>query len=158
MRKIDMIVIHCSATPEGKWFDEGDIDAWHKDRGFNGIGYHYIITLDGDVRAGRPESQIGAHAKGYNSNSIGICYIGGMDSKGKKAKDTRTPEQIKSMDVLINELCSKYPIVELVGHRDLSPDLNGDGEITPNEWMKQCPSFEVRDRYQSFLKDTVIKP
>lgn len=93
MRKINQIIVHCSATPEGKNFNANDIDRWHKERGFDCIGYHYVIDLDGTIEKGRPIEKVGAHVKGHNSNSIGVCYIGGLASDGKTPKDTRTVEQ-----------------------------------------------------------------
>ena len=84
MRNIKYIIVHCSATAEGKDFKEKDIDKWHRQRGFTCIGYHYVVDLDGKIEVGRPESQIGAHCKGYNSVSIGVCYVGGVAKDGKK--------------------------------------------------------------------------
>lgn len=97
MRKINKIIIHCSATPEGREITVEDITLWHKKRGFKTIGYHYIIYLDGSIHIGRPEEEIGAHCVGQNSNSIGICYIGGMDIENKRPKDTRTDAQKRSL-------------------------------------------------------------
>ena len=93
MRKIDKVIIHCSATPEGKDYTVEDIDRWHRERGFDCIGYHYVIYRDGSVHKGRDVAKIGAHCKGQNANSIGVCYIGGMTADNKQAKDTRTPQQ-----------------------------------------------------------------
>ena len=93
MRKINEIIVHCSATPEGKDFHASDIDRWHKAQGWKCIGYNYVIDLDGTVEPGRPLNEIGAHTVGHNSNSIGICYIGGCAKDGRTPKDTRTPEQ-----------------------------------------------------------------
>ena len=90
----------------------------------------------------RPWSRIGAHAKGYNRNSIGICYEGGLGKDGKP-KDTRTPEQRAALRRLVNELQIRFPGCKVCGHRDLSPDLNRNGRIEPNEWTKQCPCFNV---------------
>lgn len=150
---IDAIVIHCSATREGQNVKASDIDKWHKERGFAMIGYNYVIDLDGTIEVGRPLTMSGAHCntsgvsgKVYNSHSIGICYIGGLDKSGN-AKDTRTCRQKRSMQKLVNELVMKYPIVEIIGHRDASPDLNGDGKITKNEWIKMCPCFDARSEY-----------
>lgn len=161
MNKPEMIVIHCAATPRGKDFKAADIDKWHKNRGFKRIGYHYVINLDGTIEQGRAESEVGAHALGYNDKSIGICYIGGMSADGKVPEDTRTEEQKKAMAYLVVDICERYqkqgtPILDVVGHRDLSVDLNGDGVITPNEWMKECPSFEVKDTFVSFLRPVVV--
>jgi N-acetylmuramoyl-L-alanine amidase len=143
MREINLAVWHCSATKEGVEFDIHDIDDWHRARGFRKVGYHIVILLDGSKQFGRAIWEIGAHAEGYNHNSIGICYIGGLDMDGK-AKDTRTPAQRREMKTLKNYLDYMFPGIVHVGHRDLSVDLNGDGVITPEEWMKQCPSFDVK--------------
>lgn len=150
---IDAIVIHCSATSEGLDIKASDINRMHLERGFAGIGYHYVVDLDGTIEEGRPLSKDGAHCntkgtsgKSYNKHSIGICYIGGVDESGN-AKDTRTDAQKTSLASLVNELVMKYPIVEILGHRDTSPDLNGDGKITSNEWVKQCPCFDVKAEF-----------
>lgn len=149
MRKINLIVVHCSATPEGKDFAVEDIDRWHRARGFKKIGYHYVVYRDGTVHPGRAENEIGAHVSGYNANSIGVCYIGGLTADGKKAKDTRTAAQKRGLLNLLIQLRKKYPDARIVGHRDLSPDRNHDGKITPNEWIKECPSFDAKTEYQN---------
>lgn len=142
MRKIDLIVIHCSATREDRCFTEYDLDTCHRRRGFNGPGYHFYIRKDGRIVSTRPIERVGAHARGFNARSIGICYEGGLDREGHP-KDTRTPEQKHSMRVLVRTLLTDYPGCEVCGHRDLSTDLNGNGEIEPEEWIKACPCFEV---------------
>ena len=109
MRKINSIIIHCAATPEGKDFTVADIDRWHKKRGWKGIGYHFVIYRDGSVHEGRPLAQAGAHCVGHNAESIGICYIGGVDAAGKP-KDTRTPQQKEALVKLVAELRQKYNI------------------------------------------------
>lgn len=141
-RKIDLIVIHCSATREDRTFTEQDLAECHRQRGFNGAGYHFYIRKDGRIITTRPTEQVGAHAKGFNAHSIGICYEGGLDCRGRP-KDTRTSWQKHSMRVLVRVLLQDHPGCRLRGHRDLSPDTNGNGEIEPEEWMKQCPCFEV---------------
>lgn len=151
---IDAIVIHCSATRAGQDVRAADIDKWHKERGFAMIGYNYVIDLDGTVEVGRPLSRDGAHCntagtsgRSYNRHSIGICYVGGLDKDGKPA-DTRTPEQKRALRELVYKLMDEYPgIVEVIGHRDASPDRNKDGKITQNEWIKQCPCFDVRAEF-----------
>lgn len=140
---IDTIIIHCSATREGQDVRASDIDKWHRERGFACIGYNYVICIDGTIEEGRPLSMNGAHCKGWNTHSIGVCYIGGLDKAGNP-KDTRSEAQKKSMYQLVRSLLLKYPIKWIMGHRDTSPDLNGDGKITPNEWIKQCPCFDVK--------------
>lgn len=114
----------------------------HRRRGFLGIGYHYVIRRDGKVEFGRPTNKPGAHVRGHNAHSIAICLVGGLDPKGK-AEDNFTEAQYESLYDLLNML--DYPRAEILGHRDLSPDLNKDGKITSNEWLKQCPCFDVRE-------------
>lgn len=143
MRKIDTIIIHCSATKEGQHFTVADIDKWHKARGFNGVGYHYVILLDGTIEPGRQEHLAGAHTQGHNATSIGICYVGGLDAAGN-AKDTRTDAQKRALFAMVHDICTRHKIKEIKGHRDCSPDKNGNGIIEPGEWLKQCPCFDVR--------------
>ena len=144
MRKINLIVIHCSATREDRTLTAFDLNLLHRRRGFNGTGYHYYIRKDGTVFLTRPVERIVAHARGFNENSIGICYEGGLDCRGRPA-DTRTPEQRTSLHLLVRQLQEQFPGCKVCGNRDLSPDLNGNGEIEPEEWIKQCPCFEVKD-------------
>ena len=144
MRKIDSIIIHCSATKTGQDFTAADIDRWHRERGFNGIGYHYVIRLDGKLEKGRDVSLSGAHCKGWNERSIGICYIGGLDENGRLA-DTRTNAQKRVLYQMIMDLQREYNILQVLGHRNTSPDLNGDGIIEPYEYVKVCPCFDVRE-------------
>ncbi len=153
MKTIDSLVIHCSATRAGQDVRAADIDKWHKERGFAMIGYNYVIDLDGTVEVGRPLSRDGAHCNtaglsgvAYNKHSIGICYVGGLDAFGNPA-DTRTPEQKMALSELVYKLMEEYPIVEVIGHRDASPDSNGDGVISRNEWIKQCPCFDVKSEF-----------
>ena len=150
---IDAIVIHCTASRAGQDLRAADIDKQHKERGFAGIGYHYVIDLDGTVEIGRPLPKDGAHCntaglsgKSYNKHSIGIVYVGGLDENGEPA-DTRTPEQKQSLVTLVYRLMDKYPIKEVIGHRDASPDKNGNGTIEKNEWIKLCPCFDVRSEF-----------
>ena len=153
MKTIDAIVIHCSATRAGQDVHAADIDKWHKERGFAMIGYNYVVDLDGTIEVGRPLTRDGAHCNTsglsgspYNKHSIGICYIGGLDARGKPA-DTRTSAQKIALEKLVHELMGKYPIKEVIGHRDASPDKNGDGKITRNEWIKMCPCFDVASSF-----------
>ena len=134
MRKIDEIIIHCSATAEGKDFNAADIDRWHKQRGFKKIGYHYVIKLDGTIEKGRGLEEVGAHCLNHNKNSIGICYIGGLASDNKTPKDTRTTEQKKALWKLIVELLIKYPNATIHGHREFA--------------NKACPCFDAQKEYQ----------
>ena len=153
-QNIDAIVIHCTATRAGQDVHASDIDKWHKERGFACIGYNFVIDLDGTVEVGRPLNRDGAHCNtaglsgvAYNKHSVGICYVGGLDRNGNPA-DTRTPEQKKALAELVYRLMDEYPTIkEVIGHRDASPDKNGDGKISKNEWIKQCPCFSVQDEF-----------
>ena len=120
MRNINEIIIHCSATPEGREVTVKDITQWHIERGFKTIGYHYIIYLDGSIYTGRSEEEVGAHCLNHNSNSIGICYVGGMDKDNKKPKDTRTAKQKESLIGLVKELKLKYPSTTIHGHNEFA--------------------------------------
>ena len=142
MRKINYIVVHCSATREGCTLTSEVLEAEHRRRGFRTTGYHYYIRRDGTVLGTRSLELPGAHCRGHNKYSIGICYEGGLDCKGHP-KDTRTEWQKHSMRVLILTLLKDYPGCRICGHRDLSPDLNGNGEIEPEEWIKACPCFNA---------------
>lgn len=142
-RKITHIVIHCSATPAGREVTAAEIDRWHRDRGFVGIGYHYVIRLDGTVELGRPEDRVGAHVSGHNANTIGICYVGGVSAKNVSVpEDTRTPAQKAAMERLVRELLDRYPGAEVLGHRDF-PGV-----------AKACPSFEAR----AWWRDVSARP
>ncbi|HDR1022134.1 TPA: N-acetylmuramoyl-L-alanine amidase [Pasteurella multocida] len=142
------IVIHCSATQNGKSLATKTqtaaqvIDRWHKQRGYSRIGYHYVIDTDGTLETGRKVGEIGAHVKGHNKQSVGICLVGGITKDGKNHGEY-TAAQWKTLHKLLRELESQHPKAKIYGHRDLSPDLNGDGSITPNEWLKTCPCFDV---------------
>lgn len=148
MRNIDSIIVHCSATKAGQDFTATDIDRWHRERGFNGIGYHYVIRLDGKLEKGRDVALAGAHCKGWNERSVGICYIGGLDENGRPA-DTRTNAQKRVLYQIIIDLQREYNILQVLGHRDTSPDLNGDGVIEPYEYVKACPCFDVKEFLRS---------
>ena len=146
MRAVNKIVIHCSATPAGRNVSAATIDGWHRKRGFNQIGYHYVIALDGKIEAGRPVNVMGAHVGGGgNRASIGIAYIGGVDAN-LKAKDTRTEAQKKSLIKIIKILKNIYPDASIHGHRDYSKDKDGDG-VEAHEFMKACPCFDAEVEY-----------
>lgn len=133
MRQISEIIIHCSATRPGQKVDAATIRRWHVDgRGFADIGYHFVIGTDGTVEPGRPVKRIGAHCLGHNAGSIGVCYIGGLDSEGKPA-DTRTPAQKASLAALLTELKRRFPAATIHGHREFAP--------------KACPCFDARAEY-----------
>ncbi len=135
MRKIDKLIIHCSATPEGRDVKTEIIKNWHVNGNhWKDIGYHYVIELDGSVHKGRDESVIGAHCSGQNANSIGICYIGGIAKDGKTPKDTRTEAQKQSLIKLLKELKQKYPKATIHGHCEYA--------------NKACPCFDAKTEYE----------
>lgn len=139
---IKRIAIHCTATREGQDIDTATIKRWHLGQGWNDIGYHFVIRLDGTIERGRPEHIPGSHVRGFNTGSIAIVYVGGLDAQGK-GKDTRTPAQNDAMANLVRALLAKYPGAKVLGHRDHSPDKNGNGIIERHEWLKECPCFDV---------------
>ena len=141
-RQTKYIVIHCSATPPGSDIGADEINDWHKRRGWKKIGYHAVIRRDGKIEFGRHFDQVGAHVAGQNYQSVGVCMVGGVDEQGD-AENNFTPGQFASLRVLIAVLSRAYTQTKVVGHRDLSPDLNGDGIITADEFVKECPSFNV---------------
>ena len=151
MRKIDMIVVHCTASRENQELKPLDLVKMHRQRGFYTCGYHYYITRDGEIHTMRPVRDVGAHARGHNGQSIGVAYEGGLDQEGKPA-DTRTDRQKRSLRILLRVLMTDYPITQVVGHRDLSEDLNGDGIVTPDEWSKMCPCFDAKAEYADLLQ------
>jgi N-acetylmuramoyl-L-alanine amidase len=134
MRKINEIIVHCSATREGQEISVDTIRQWHIRRGWSDIGYHFIIYLDGSVHEGRPLERTGAHTLGHNTNSIGVCYIGGMNKKYTKAKDTRTAAQKESLESLLVSFKKKYKDIKIYGHRDFA--------------NKACPSFDATSEYK----------
>ena len=137
-RMINKIIVHCSATPEGKDYTVDDIRRWHKQQGWSDIGYHYVVYRNGDVVNGRDVDIQGAHCadNGGNVNSIGICYIGGCARDGKTPKDTRTDAQKLALLNLLLDLKKMYPHAVILGHRDL------------DEHGKLCPSFDAKKEYR----------
>ena len=131
-RKINEIVVHCTATKEGQAVSVADVRKWHLQRGFSDIGYHFLIYLDGSTHQGRAINKAGAHCTGHNQQSIGVCYVGGLDSKGK-AKDTRTPAQKTALITLLKRLKALYPLATIHGHREFA--------------NKDCPCFDARAEY-----------
>ena len=134
MRRIDLIVIHCSATKLSQHFTPKDLKACHVARGYKTTGYHYYITQDGQLHQTRPEEMVGAHARRYNAHSIGVCYEGGLDEQGRHV-DTRTTAQKVTMKKLLRSLKYDYPDAVILGHRDL-PWVN-----------KDCPCFDAKAEY-----------
>ena len=135
MREINKIIVHCSATREGENFEVAEIRKWHLARGFNDIGYHFYIDLYGEIRKGRDISKIGAHCKGHNRNSIGICYCGGVEADGKTPKDTRQECQKEALVAVLRTLKSMYPNAVIHSHNDFA--------------NKACPSFNATKEYEN---------
>lgn len=136
MRRINKLIVHCSATPEGRDIKTETIRGWHvNDNHWSDIGYHYVIELDGSIHTGRAESVIGAHCLGQNANSIGICYVGGLTKDGKAPKDTRTDAQKRALIELLKGLKEKYPNATIHGHREFA--------------AKACPCFDAKNEYKN---------
>ena len=135
MREINKIIVHCSATREGENFEVAEIRKWHLARGFNDIGYHFYIDLYGEIHKGRDISKIGAHCKGHNRNSIGICYCGGVEADGKTPKDTRTTDQRRALVAVLRTLKAMYPNAVIHSHNDFA--------------NKACPSFNATLEYEN---------
>ena len=141
-RTISKIILHCSATPEGRDVSVDTIRDWHLSRGWRDIGYHYVIYLDGTMVNGRDVNITGAHTKGENEGSIGICYVGGVN-ESFDAKDTRTPEQRLALDNLLTALLELYPKAKIHGHNEFA--------------RKACPSFDARVEYD-YLNNPPSEP
>ena len=141
MRNIEKIFIHCTATPQ-TW---GVAELWDsfKKQGWSHAGYHYVITTDGAIHQMEALETIANGVKGYNATSIHIAYVGGVNRQGK-AIDNRTDEQKASMLRLLRILESKYPTAQILGHRDISPDVNKNGKVDSWERIKECPCFDAR--------------
>lgn len=146
MRQIDTIVIHCSATPADRDIGRAEIDHWHRDKGWSGIGYHFVLRRDGTRETGRPVEQVGSHAQGHNARSIGICLVGGVAKAGDvRGVENFTATQWTALRLLVVQLRKRYPNARIVGHRDLNRG-------------KDCPSFSVRDWLQSEGIDNPVAP
>ena len=133
MRPITEIIVHCTATPEDRAVTVAEIDAWHRARGWSGIGYHRVIGLNGERWAGRPIDKIGAHCEGHNVGTIGVTYVGGVAKDGRTAKDTRTPAQKQALLVELTELRDRFGIKKISGHNEYA--------------AKACPSFDASKEY-----------
>ena len=138
MRKLEKVILHCSATPEGRDVSTETIRKWHTvGNGWSDIGYHFVIRLDGTLEIGRPLERIGAHVKGQNRGSIGVCYIGGMERSMSKAKDTMNRGQEATFRNLMVALRASWGELSLHGHNEFS--------------SKACPSFDVQDKFCDIL-------
>lgn len=140
MTKITHLVIHYSATYADQDLTVKDIDKMHRDRGWQMVGYHWVIRRDGTVEQGRPESMVGAHVGGQNAGKIGICWLGGLDraTGPSKGVDNRTPQQTEALTKLIRECLKRYPGAKVIGHRDLA--------------ATQCPGFDVQSWWAKVQK------
>ena len=133
-RRIDAIVIHCTASKPDVDLTAQDVRTMHKRQGWSDIGYHYLIRLDGRIELGRDVDIIGAHVEGHNAHTIGVCYVGGLDRNGKPY-DTRTENQKASLLSLLMMLRKTYPKAVIKGHRDF-PGVK-----------KACPCFDAIPEY-----------
>jgi N-acetylmuramoyl-L-alanine amidase len=138
------IVVHCSATPPDRDIGAAEISAIHLQKGSGGIGYALVIRRTGSVELGHDLAAVGAHVRGRNSDTVGLCLVGGVDAK-LMAECNFEPAQFAALAMWIRALRTVWPGAEVLGHRDLSPDRDGDGVVEPHEWLKQCPCFNVRE-------------
>ena len=157
-----LIVVHCSASPPSMDIGADEIRHLHTaprsekiswgaytlhGKAFSDLGYHQVVRRSGLIELGRPMGNIGAHARGFNSESFAICMVGGVTEDGK-AETNFTQAQWESVDVAVLHARKMHPDAWILGHRDLSPDLDGDGVIKSHEWTKQCPCFEAQERWR----------
>lgn len=145
MRTIERIFVHCTAGSQKQTIE--DLKAEFKAKGWKHSGYHYAVMPSGRIEQMLPEEEISNGVQGYNSTSINVAYIGGIDRNGK-AVDNRTSEQKKSLVDLLKQLRQRYPKARIMGHRDISPDKNGNGIIDPWERIKECPCFDAITEYK----------
>lgn len=144
MRNIKYIAVHCTASHQSMTIE--GLKQEFRRKGWVNPGYHYVVSPDGKITQLLDEDKVSNGVKGFNSVSINVAYIGGIDTKGKPT-DNRTDAQKASLRSLLKMLHKKYPTAVIQGHRDFSPDLNKDGKITSNEWMKACPCFNAKEEY-----------
>lgn len=144
MRNIKYIAVHCTASHQSMTIE--GLKQEFRRKGWVNPGYHYVVSPDGKITQLLDEDKVSNGVKGFNSVSINVAYIGGIDTNGKPT-DNRTDEQKVSLRSLLKMLHKKYPTAVIQGHRDFSPDLNKDGKITSNEWMKACPCFNAKEEY-----------
>lgn len=143
------IVVHCSATKPSHNITINTVREWHIAKGWGDVGYHFFIRRDGVIEAGRHVDDVGAHVAGHNTDTVSFCMAGGLDEDGNSflnRPDLFTSLQWDSAKRLMAVLRRMYPAAQIVGHRDLSPDLNNDGKITPNEYLKTCPGFSAAEQ------------
>ena len=150
-----ILAVHCSATKPGVEIGAKEIREWHMAKGWTDIGYHWVIRRSGLLEIGRNLREVGAHVTGFNVMSVGICLVGGLDENGNGIIDDfyhYTPKQRSTLYTLLLTLRLIYPGAQVCGHRDLSPDKNHDGQVSPDEWLKQCPGFDVRREFATLNK------
>lgn len=145
MRKIERIFVHCTASSQA--WGVGELSAEFKRKGWKNPGYHYVVTSDGRIHQMLDDSKVSNGVKGYNSTSVNVAYVGGIDAKGK-AVDNRTAAQKKALVDLLKILRKRYPKAKILGHRDISPDQNGNGRVDQWERIKECPCFDVITEYK----------
>lgn len=145
MRQIKYIAVHCTAGSQKQSIDE--LRAEFRRKGWKNPGYHFVVKPDGGIVQMLDEEKVSNGVKGYNSVIINVAYIGGIDAQGK-ATDNRTEAQKQSLENLLRILRGKYPKAVIQGHRDFSPDLNGNGKIEKCEWIKACPCFDAKEEYE----------
>lgn len=144
MRKIEYIAVHCTAGRQTQL--ESDLWAEFKRKGWKNPGYHYVVFPEGRIVQMLDESKISNGVKGFNSVAINVAYVGGIDKNGKGV-DNRTDAQRKALRQLIATIKLKYPAAKIQGHRDFSPDVNGNGKVDKYEWIKECPCFDAAKEY-----------
>lgn len=152
--KIKKLVVHCSASRPKNHTDISTITRDHKLRGFTTVGYHYVILRDGEIQKGRPDTQAGAHVTGHNTGSLGICLVGGLNDLTGKPENNFTDKQFAALSGLLFKLTLAHPQAKILGHRDLSPDLNKNGKIEKYEWVKECPCFDVQEWWAGQQKES----
>lgn len=146
MRNIKYIAVHCTASHQSMTIE--GLKQEFRRKGWVNPGYHYVVSPDGKISQLLDEEKVSNGVRGYNSETINVAYIGGIDTNGKPI-DNRTDAQKASLRSLLKMLHKKYPTAVIQGHRDFSPDLNKDGKITSNEWMKACPCFNAKEEYSN---------
>ena len=129
-KRTEEIIIHCAATRPSQDIDAREIDRWHRQRGWLKIGYHFVIKRDGSIEIGRDFNDIGAHARGHNSYSVGVCLVGGLNDESKP-ENNFTEAQWGMLSILVDGLSAKYPEAKIIGHNEVAD--------------KACPSFDVQE-------------
>lgn len=143
-RRIKRIVIHCTATPQS--VTTSQLMRGFKERGWAAPGYHLLVLPAGSIRQLWPLGRVANGARGYNATSVHVAWVGGVDAAGRPV-DNRTPAQRAALRLVVERLTKSFPDADIVGHRDLSPDLNGNGIVDPWERVKECPCFDVRTEF-----------